>query len=452
MTKHTDKFKTHCIHTRSSGFTLIELLVASVIAGILSIITWNILIQSTEGVARTEFRRRLHEDWRRATTLIQSEISQSDLIESEDLSPSDVIADGCDLLQDIDHSRLKLRMHLVGTLPEIIYGVRSIGSLPDNQVNKWSGGSEAGVLIRCGPRVTIGENGKVEYIQGNYQQSIILDNLNLSNNDGLHIKGENTTQKLIEFSLSMNEDFNNISSGSIRTKTLDSRGMSKINEVPPVPSEQSFCETICTEKDVACGDDVITLLESTFGLENTKSTERFYQAEEQASPVFGTETICTNRSYSYSEGMQGANGNYVMDANPTPNRDNETPTTITLIGGIMGRNILLGTPASDILTGGNKHDALIGRGGDDQLNGGQGNDSFLPWTSTSQEEGSLINLDGGDGFDRVYLKGEASRYKLSTACNKESCDLSLTTEDDVVILMLEDVEQIVFKGSVFNLE
>ena len=118
----------------------------------------------------------------------------------------------------------------------------------------------------------------------------------------------------------------------------------------------------------------------------------------------------------------------------------------------MGRNILLGTPASDILTGGNKHDALIGRGGDDQLNGGQGNDSFLPWTSTSQEEGSLINLDGGDGFDRVYLKGEASRYKLSTACNKESCDLSLTTEDDVVILMLEDVEQIVFKGSVFNLE
>ena len=423
-------------HRYSSGFTLVELLVASVVAGLVSTITWYILIESTKSDVRAEFRRRLHEDWNRATTLIQSEISLSDFIQSTNLSPDQVTASGCELLQNADEGDLKLRMHLVGALPDIIYGIRRIGSLPEEESRKWTGGADAGVLIRCGPRMTIGENGKIEYIQGNYQQSIVLDNIDLSDG-GLRIGEENTSQKLVEFSLSMNENINNEDSATIRTRTLNSRGVSRINEVPPIPSDQSVCETICTDVDVDCGFDVTTLL--------SPRDARVYEAPINSGSVFGTDTICTNRSLLLGDEIDGANGNYVMDGNPTPGRDN--PKRVILKGG-KGRNIILGTPAADMLEGGPKHDALIGRGGNDTLLGNAGNDSLLPWSSTSQES-SLVSIDGGDGYDRVYLKDAASAYSLYNAnCISSYC---LKSNAGGGKLSLSNVEQLVFKQSVQTL-
>jgi prepilin-type N-terminal cleavage/methylation domain-containing protein len=286
-----------CLDSDSSGFTLVELLVASVVAGLVSTITWYIMLESTKSDIRAEFRRRLHEDWNRATTLIQSEISLSDFIQSTNLSPDQVTASGCDLLQNADEGDLKLRMHLAGTLPDIIYGVRRIGSLANEESRKWAGGPNAGVLIRCGPRMTIGENGKIEYIQGNYQQSIVLDNLDLSDG-GLRIDKQNTSQKLVEFSLSMNENMNNKDSAKIRTRTLNSSAMSRINEVPPIPSEKSVCETICKVEDVDCGFGVKTLL--------SPRDNRVYKAPINSGSVFGTDTICTNRSLVMNDELQGA--------------------------------------------------------------------------------------------------------------------------------------------------
>ncbi len=425
-----------CSVSDSSGFTLVELLVASVVAGLVSTITWYILLESTKSDIRAEFRRRLHEDWNRATTLIQSEISLSDFIQSTNLSPDQVTASGCDLLQNADEGDLKLRMHLAGTLPDIIYGVRRIGSLSNEESRKWTGGPNAGVLIRCGPRMTIGENGKIEYIQGNYQQSIVLDNLDLSDG-GLRVDKQNTSQKLVEFSLSMNENMNNKDSAKIRTRTLNSSAMSRINEVPPIPSEKSVCETICKVEDVDCGFGVKTLL--------SPRDNRVYKAPVNSGSVFGTDTICTNRSLMMKDGIDGANGNYVMDGNPTPGRDN--PKTVLLKGG-EGRNILLGTTAADILEGGPKHDALIGRGGDDTLLGNAGNDSLLPWSSTSQEN-SIVSIDGGDGYDRVYLKNEASAYSFSSInCSSSYCLKSNAREGK---LNLSNVEQLVFKNSIQTL-
>ena len=430
MTKRTDQNSRNPAQSKTSGFTLVELLIASFIAGLVSTLTWNILIENTKSNVRAEFRRRLHEDWNQATTLIQSEIAMSHSIESTGLSPSNVTND-CPLLQDPD-TRLKLRMHLIGTMPDILYGIRRIGTLPESESKQWMGGTNSGILIRCGPRLTISDDGRTDYIQGTpYQQSIVLDNIDLSNTDGFEISEATDSQKLVEFTLSMNETLGEGQSTTIRTQTLSSGGVSRINEVPPIPSDKTTCERICRTKDIDCGYGVTTLL---------SNMDRLYTTPIDPEPAFGTDTICTNRSLQTGDGINGANGNYVMDANPTPNRNN--PKGIKINGGNEGRNILLGTSANDTLQGGPHHDALIGRGGDDSLSGEAGNDSLVPWSSTTQEN-STVKVNGGMGFDRVYLKGEASNYTLRS-CSINSCKIDSSSGGT---LNLTSVEMLVFKSS-----
>ena len=165
---------------------------------------------------------------------------------------------------------------------------------------------------------------------------------------------------------------------------------------------------------------------------------RFYSAPNQAEPVFGTKTICTNRSLRLGDGIEGANGNYVLDGLPSPQRNN--PKGITLEGGV-GRNILLGTPAADTLEGGPHHDGLIGRGGNDKLFGYGGNDNFVPWPSTLKEN-ATVSVDGGDGFDRVYLEGEEANYTFDS-CNSSSCKVRSNTDGT---LNLRHVEMLIFKS------
>ena len=431
MTKLFDQIKAKITSYKASepGFTLVELLVATAIAGLLSALTWTILIENTKDNIRSEFKRRLHEDWNQATSLIQSEIAMSDLIESNNIT-TDSIPDGrCSLLQD-SNSRLKLRMHLVGTLPEIIYGIRTIGSLPQSEANQWMGSPNDGILIRCGPVREITSNGKVQYRQGTYQESVVMDNLNLSTGDGLEISQTTGSQKLVDFTLSMNEQMRESPSETIRTQTLNSSGMSRINDIQHIPSETSICQTICQSKDTDCGYEVKTLL---------LRDPRYYIAPNEQEPVFGTKTVCTNRSLKKGDGIDGANGNYVLDGNPSPDRPN--PKGITLKGG-AGRNILLGTPANDTLIGGPDHDGLIGRGGKDNLYGLDGNDNFVPWPSATTET-MKVTVDGGDGFDRVYLNNDESTYNL-IACDSTSCKVSSNANG---VLQLSNVEMLVFKMS-----
>ena len=464
MTKTTDRFNRTLFGggIPESGFTLVELLVASFVAALVSTVTWSILIETTKSDVRAESRRRLHENWNQATTLIQSEIALSDLIESEGLSPSDIEDDvDCDLLQD-DNARLKLRMHLVGTLPDIVYGVRRISTLPEPHNNQYMGTPDAGVLIRCGPRLFIEDDGSSKYIQGKYQQSIVLDNLNLSKDDGLKINNPSNHKKLVEFSLSMHENQADANASTIRTKTLSSGGISRINEVPPIPSDVSICERICDSKDYYCGDNVTTLLKKNAregpnyptGKRGKISTEEDYTVGVDQAPVFGTDSICTNRPYIDGPNgakITGSSGNYVINGNPTPGRANPPENAgVTLTGGTQGRNILLGTSANDTLNGGENHDALIGRDGNDLLNGDKGNDNILPWSSTSQESGDTT-VYGGDGFDRIYLKNSAATYTLSSENPGIDCDniyYKVESQTGNGILYLCSIEQIVFKESV----
>ena len=419
---------------RQSGFTLVELLVASAIAALLSALTWSILIDNTKGNMRSEFRRRLHQDWNQATSLLQSEIAMSDWIKSTNVSGGDIPEGKCELLKN-SNSRLKLQMHLVGALPKIIYGTRTIGSLPSNHRYKWMGRPDDGILIRCGPEREIGPDGKAQYRNGTYQESVILDNLNLSSGDGLEIIQAQEGQKLVEFTLSMNEEMRESSSQSVRTKTFGSSAVSKINDIQHVPSETSVCQTICKTKDVNCGHDVITLL---------NSSDRFYE-DKYGESGFGTTTICTNRSVRLGDGMKGDNRNYVMDGAPTPNRSGNSG--VVLEGGITGRNILLGTANDDTLRGGRNNDGLIGRGGRDFLFGDEGNDNFVPWPSASKQVAD-VNIDGGDDFDRVYLDGSQSSYSRN-ACTISSCNIRSNAGGT---LYLTNVEMVIYNDQVENLE
>ncbi len=419
---------------RKTGFTLAELLVASAIAALLSAVTWSILIENTKGNMRSEFRRRLHQDWNQATSLLQSEIAMSDWINSTNVSDSDIPEGKCELLKD-SNSRLKLQMHLVGALPKIIYGTRTIGSLPDNHRNKWMGSPNDGILIRCGPEREIGPDGKAQYRNGTYQESVILDNLNLSSGDGLEIIQEQEGQKLVQFTLSMNEEMRESSSQSIRTKTFGSSAVSKINDIQHIPSETSVCQTICTSKDINCGHGTITLL---------NTSERLY-VDHYGGSVFGTTTICTNRSVRSGDGMRGGNRNYVMDGEPTPNRSGNSG--VVLEGGIIGRNILLGTSNDDTLKGGESNDGLIGRGGRDFLFGGNGNDNFVPWPSISKQNDD-VDVDGGEGYDRVYLNGRKSSYSLNT-CSISSCNIRSSAAGT---LYLTNTEMVIYNDQVENLE
>ena len=99
------------------------------------------------------------------------------------------------------------------------------------------------------------------------------------------------------------------------------------------------------------------------------STEIDYTVSVDQAPVFGTDSICTNRDYMVGAKVAGSSGNFVINGNPTPGRTNPEDAGVTLTGGTQGRNILLGTSANDTLNGGKKHDALIGRGGNDLLKG-----------------------------------------------------------------------------------
>ncbi len=435
----------------SKGFTLIELLVASAIAALVSTVTWNILIRISQGDARSEFRRRQHENWKQTSALLQSEISNSESVEGNNLSAINV-PNQCPLLQHTN-ARIKLRLQLRHTLPKVLYGVRNKNTLSNE--NQWIGDSDSGVLIRCGPKMRITGNRNEVYLQGSYQETVVLDNLDLSQIDGLKISQNTNAMKAVKFELAMGRDQTRDHSITSNPQTISSGASARIERVPHPPSDMSVCGSICLSKNTNCGGNTKTLL---------FSDPRFYMTPEIPNPKYITQTICTNRDLKIGDGMEGVTANYVMDGNPTPYR--QPSIGVQLVGG-QRRNILLGTPSADALYGGPMHDGVIGRGGDDTLigdcspaglcpalkdnnyseNSEGGYDSFLPWSDVNQET-STVKIYGGGGFDRVYLKGAQSTYIVSSGCNSSSCTVTTTGGGQ---LILEDVEQLVFKASHRNL-
>lgn len=416
---------------KNPGFTLPELVVAVGIGTIISFVTGSVLLDGVKSSARGEAIQRLREDWNRTTMLVESEISISNSVQSNNLNLSAVEAQDCPLLSQ--NSKLKMRIRLPGNLPDIIYGVQPISNLPSDQANQWIGDEQSGVLIRCGPQLTISPTGSGDYLETTpYQQSIILDDLDLSNNDGFKAEQGSGDSKLVRFELIMKA--NNISHANSSYKD-GSGAFSRINEMPPVPEEKSICSKICTRPNEPCStvanDNVITL---------TNSQPQQYTAPSKASTSANTTTICTNRVVRMSDSITGSDANYVIDANPIPSQN--VGSGVIINGGINGRNILLGTELADTIEGGNFDDILVGRGGGDSLIGGLGNDSFLPWLK--QDSSADASVSGGSGLDRLYINGESKDFAESAACTIAGC--TITSSQGGVITM-DEIEVVIYNDT-----
>ena len=149
----------------------------------------------------------------------------------------------------------------------------------------------------------------------------------------------------------------------------------------------------------------------------------------------------SNASDSCGDIEKETSDNYVIDANPNPSQDAESG--VTLKGGKCGRNILLGTQQADNIEGGENDDILVGRGGADTLKGNDGNDNFLPWGLIEEptNTASSINIDGGEGLDRVYIKGTSTSFPREI-CEDSQCSIKIKGQDGEV--RLNNVEVIIF--------
>lgn len=414
---------------RSFGFTLVEILVASGIGLFVSLVSGSVLLDGVKSAARGEAMQRLKEDWNRTTTLIESEISISNSVQSSNLDLSTSESNDCPLLSE--NSILKMRIQLPGNLPDILYGIQQINNLPPDQTDQWIGDNQSGILIRCGPQLTISSTGSGDYLETTpYQQAIVLDDLDLSNYNGFKVDQTSGDSKLVRFELIMNG--NNIS-GMKSSYQSGSGAFSRINEIPPVPDGTSICSKICTSINEACStvanDNVITL---------TNSQSRGYIAPSKASTSSNTTTICTNRAVGINDSITGSDANYVIDANPIPPQTVDNGVRIN--GGQQGRNILLGTELGDDIIGGDFDDILVGRGGEDTLTGGSGNDNFLPWLKQASSTNTSVN--GGTGLDRLYIKGESKDFTESSTCTTSGCTI---TSKQGGVIKLDNIEVVIYE-------
>ena len=421
--------------SNDDGFTLTELTIAAFLGVFIVATAGAIIVNNLKFNARTEALQRLRQDWKRATALIESEIALSKSTQSSNLVLSAEELRDCPLLKT--NNQLRLRVRLPGNVPNIIYGVESIRNLPADQLDQWIGGENGGVLIRCGPQLTITATGSGDYLETlPYQQSIILDDLDLTTSTGLNATGDG---KMINFEIVMQGNNLGKLSTSKSPYKLGSGAFSRISEVPTTPELQSICSVICKKTNTPCSNvqnsDTITLL---------TSSPKKYIVPSSTTPKAKTTTICTNRAVKNGDSITGGDANYVIDASPTPTQAVDGGVTIN--GGDSGRNILLGTESADTINGGAFDDVVVGRGGGDVLNGDAGNDNFLPWGSinTKSKSSSNVTINGGLGLDRVYFNGRSNSFAFSNTCKSSQCTVTSSQGGRAV---LRSVEVLVFEDT-----
>ena len=176
----------------------------------------------------------------------------------------------------------------------------------------------------------------------------------------------------------------------------------------------------------------------------TTDKNRQYVVESKNKTKSNLTTVCTNRPVGNNDSIIAQDANYVIDASPTPTGQS-VEGGVTITGGQLGRNILLGTSQDDSITGGPFDDVIIGRNGSDTLQGSGGNDSFLPWSKSSSTNATI---DGGLGLDSVYIDKNNQSVEKDSACNASEC---MITGGDSGTLSITNVEILVFKDTSIRL-
>lgn len=408
-------------HRQNPGapaFTLPELIIAAGLGFGLALVAGEAMLNHLQSNARAESLQRQREDWNRATSFVESEIAMSGRILTNPASIS--VPPQCDLAP----SEIKLALDLSRDLPLVIYGVRPVEQIPDQERPQWLGeglnNQGYGLLIRCGPKLKITADGSDDYDNTSpASQAVLLDGIDTNApGGGLYVKVhdvKSTSFTLSVKGLASSRFTKNPTSTQYR---LGSGAYSRINPVAGFPEEASTCTRICSInngkrecKDIG-GYYIISL---------TDAQPNPFSVPYQAVTLSDNITVCSLRN---GDQITGSSANDVIDGLPQPQQTNQPYPGVTINGG-SGRNVLLGTPGPDTIIGGSDDDTLIGRGGADSLNGGAGNNSYLPWpdlTSTTNLANAAIS--GGSGLDIVYLRGNRSDFSNTTGCSKNSCSIS----------------------------
>ena len=438
------------------GFSLVELLIAAGLGVLMILTAGEVMIQQQRSAAKLEKLQRQREDWRRASSFLESELSLSTRILSNtsDLSNT-IIGQDCDL----QPSELRIAIDIQRDAPLILYGVRTLSAMSEDDREEWTQypseeQPKRGVLIRCGPSMAITASGDSDYqTNGSISQNTLLDGLDLSEGrGGLEVIQSATNAgeidvKQVRFALHLR------SPGSTHTHSLGSGAMSRINPVYEYPIDDSLCPTICTEE--TCVDSYVYVIPLTQNMLN----ENTYSIPEAALEEDDNVLVC-----SLVDGItiRGSDGHDVLDG-MSPNALTTYAGT-SLVGG-NGNDRLFGTPGSDTLEGGEGNDVLVGRhrfgitSGDDLLSGGAGTNTYLPWPDWESEPQTLgsTTIQGGSGQDIVFLPGSSEDFdraggSIGTSCTTSSCILTLQDESTTASLTLEGVEVLVFQNTRLDLQ
>lgn len=421
---------------KRNGFTLPELMVAAALGVGLAIVAGEAMLAHLQSNAKAESLQRQREDWNRTTSFLESEIAMSGRILTNPAGVS--IPPQCDLAP----SELKLALDLSRDLPLVLYGIRPVENLPASERSQWLGEGQNnqsyGVLIRCGPKLTITADGSDDYESNSAaQQAILLDGIDTSApGGGLYVQVHDA--KSASFTLSVKALTSSRFSNNPRSiqYRLGSGTYSRINPVAGFPEEASTCTRICSID--AQGNRLCKDIGGYYIISLTDSQPKPFAVPYQAITISDNITVCSLRD---GDNITGSEANDVIDALPQPQQANQSYPGVVINGG-SGRNVLLGTPGPDTITGGNNDDTLIGRGGADSLIGGNGNNSYLPWPDLTTAT-SLANsaISGGSGLDVVYLRGNKSQFSSTTGCTQTSCNLTAKGGT----LSMTGVDVIIFK-------
>lgn len=429
------------------AFTLPELLIAAAIGVGVVLLTGQALVSHTQNSVRIETLQRKRDDWRRASSFIESEIAMSERVLAAS-SATRIPATCADY--GVTANNIKLVLDVDRKLPLVLYAVvdPTADEFPDDERNQWMGKF---VLIRCGPAIGTGavsyqaieginltNQGQGldydDYRAGSSVASILIDGLGTNAcPDGFCVTINNS--KSVSFVLALEGVQRN--SSVIRDYQLEAGNQSRVNPVAAYPESLSICDKMCSAG--RCDER-----SNLYVTQGTSAPETIDLSSRSSNVIIcglgGGDTLKAGT------GLQNTIDAYKFSASGA-----------TIQGGSGAaprkvKNYLFGTDSNDVINGGNDIDNLVGRCGNDQLSGGSGTNHYLPWDqgcSGSQD----TTITGGTGTDIVYIRGSITDYNLSSSCTEPGLqsDCTITKPGTASKISASNVEVFVFNDARLDL-